>query len=251
MSSSQSAVVSRDDRDDDEGLLIHLMSYYGAYHNHKETMAFSIFGLEGAFFIGLFSFANWPESVVRMDKSTLIGIFVVVWVLFHGALRFQLRARRLAALISAALYDALSGRVELPFQRSAYAVATEDPVLKLVDEWLFPVRRAVRPSDVGFAPLPDGYLVKPRTIDAYRFHLAKHKSKAQTTLSDYALPIEYVSSAGSILMLAIVLLRVSTLTPSPAAKGPMPCDCSIATPAQPAASSPTELAIPASAAASR
>ena len=219
----------------DEALLTNLLNYYGTYHNHKETVAFSIFGLEGAFFIGLFSFANWPDTITRMDKTLLSAIFVLVWVLFHGALRFQLRYRRLAAIIVAALMDSLLGGVEQTFKKSDYAVASTDQKLIRIDEWLFPVRRAIRPSDVDLPALPDGARVLPKTIDAYRMHLARRKSDAQTNRTAYALPIEYVSTAGSMLMLAIALIRVITLAPLPEATGQCNCTATAPTPAASAA----------------
>ena len=62
-----------------------LLTFYATYHNQKETMAYSIFALEGAFFVGLFMLGNWPPTIEQMDRRQLSAIFIVTWFLFHTA----------------------------------------------------------------------------------------------------------------------------------------------------------------------
>ncbi len=69
MAASESSVSDKLKKERE--ILQDLIAFYGQYHNHKEQMAFSIFGLEGAFFIGLFLLGNWPQSIQGMDRTLL------------------------------------------------------------------------------------------------------------------------------------------------------------------------------------
>ncbi|PIW08784.1 MAG: hypothetical protein CO066_03380 [Comamonadaceae bacterium CG_4_9_14_0_8_um_filter_60_18] len=190
-----------------------LLGFYGQYHNHKEQMAFSVFGLEGAFFVGLFLLGNWPQTIESMNRITLSWIFVLVWVLFHLALRYQLRNRRLAAIMVAAYYDALTQKSDLVFERSRHTVVAASKIAQFADLWLLPVRGALRPSDVELAELVDGAKIRPATLSSYQYHLLKHKNLAAKSWTSYALPIEWITSLGSIVLLAIALLRVLQSVP--------------------------------------
>lgn len=190
-----------------------LLGFYGQYHNHKEQMAFSIFGLEGAFFVGLFLLGNWPQTIESMNRITLSWIFVLVWGLFHLALRYQLRNRRLAAIMVAAYYDALTQKADLIFERARQNVHAPCALAQLIDLWFLPVRGALRPSDVELAELVDGTSIRPATLSSYQYHLLKHKNIAARSWTSYALPIEWITSLGSIVLLAIALLRVLQSVP--------------------------------------
>jgi hypothetical protein len=183
------------------------LAMHSEYHNHKENMAFSIFGLEGAFFIGLFVFSQWPPYLQRVDNHHLAFLFVAVWVLFHSALRFQLRNRRIAAILVASYYDALAQRADLQYSRGQFAVYPDLPLDAFIDACLLPVRGKLRAADVEAAKPEDGEVVRPQSVTAFYYHLAKHKAVASTSWTKYAYPIDFLTSLGSIFLLLVALAR--------------------------------------------
>lgn len=185
-----------------------LLALYGQYHNHKEQMAFSVFGLEGAFFVGLFLLGNWPPAVERMNPIGLACIFVVVWILFHLALRYQLRNRRLAAIMVASYVDSLAQTEDILYERSAHAFSGVSSIVGFIDTTLVPMRGAFREADVDMPSFADGTIIRPATLRSFQYHLARHKTESAVSWTKYALPIEWIASAGSILLLGIALYRV-------------------------------------------
>lgn len=192
----------------DQEVLQAFLEMHSQYHNHKENMAYAIFGLEGAFFIGLFVFSRWPPELAKVSNYALAGLFVAVWILFHLALRFQLRNRRIAALLVASYYDALAQQSDLQFRRDDFVVYRDRLLDKLIDACLLPVRSVIRASDVDPGKLRNEETVQPRTLKAFYFHLAKHKAVASTSWVNYAYPIEWLTSFGSIFLLLVALYRV-------------------------------------------
>ena len=193
---------------DDRDVLQCFLEMHSQYHNHKENMAYAIFGLEGAFFIGLSVFSQWPPELAKVSSNHLAGLFVAVWILFHLALRFQLRNRRIAAMFVASYYDALAQQSDLQFRRDDFIVYRDHRLDKFIDTCLLPVRSVIRAADVDPAKLQDGEVVHPRTLKAFYYHLARHKSVASTSWVKYAYPIEWLASFGSIFLLFVALYRV-------------------------------------------
>lgn len=191
-----------------------MMELASVYHNHKEQMALSIFGLQGAVFVGLFLMNTWPTDVMAMGRRPMVVIFVVVWVLFHLALRYQLRNRRLAAITVAAYADALLQTEAIHFEKSSHAYRPPGWLARLTDRTFLPVRGALRSADVELADLPDGTDVLPRTRRSFQYHFAKHQNESAVSWTKYALPIEWLTSAGSIVLLIIVLYRVLSMKPA-------------------------------------
>jgi hypothetical protein len=196
--------------------LFQFLTLYSDYHNHKEQMALSIFGLEGAFFIGLFALGTWPPEVARMGSTSLAIIFVIVWALFHTALRYQLRNRRLAAIMCAACTDALTQGDDIVYEPSSHAYRAPTVVADLVDTFLVPVRGALRASDVDMPSAREGARIRPSTLLSYQYHLANRKNDSAASWTRYALPIEWLTTVGSGLLLGIALHRVLNLPPLPA-----------------------------------
>ena len=194
--------------------LLALLQLYSQYHNHKEQMALSIFGLEGAFFVGLFLLGTWPPEVKQMGGKSLAAIFVVVWILFHTALRYQLRNRRISAIMVAAYVDALVQEQDILFEASSHSYRKPHMLASIVDLTLFPVRGALRASDVDLPAVADGSILRPATLAGHQYHLAKHKNDSAVSWTKYALPFEWITSLGSILLLIIALYRVVSALPS-------------------------------------
>lgn len=195
-------------------MLFEFLSLQSDYHNHKEQMALSIFGLEGAFFIGLFALGTWPPEVARMGGSSLAVIFVIVWALFHTALRYQLRNRRLAAIMCAAYTDALTQEDDIIYEPSSHAFRPPSLAADLIDTFLVPVRGALRASDVDMPATIEGTLIEPSTLLSYQYHLATRKNDSAVSWTRYALPIEWLTTVGSGLLLGIALHRVLNLAPA-------------------------------------
>lgn len=182
--------------------------HYAIYHNHKEVMAYSIFALEGAFFLGLFLLGNWPPTVQAMPSGLLIAIFVVTWFLFHTALRFQLRNRRLAAIKVAALFDTLKQTEPVKYQASCMAPFKAHSVEAFFDTYFLPLRSTFREGDVDLIDIGDGQDIEPGTPEAEVFFEIKHRRAAQGSWRKYALPMEWIITIGSFSLLVIALLRV-------------------------------------------
>jgi hypothetical protein len=189
-----------------------IRSHYAEYHNHKETMAYSIFALEGAFFIGLFLLSTWPPSVQKMDRSLLALIFAITWMLFHSALRFQLRNRRLAAIFVAGSIDALTKSAEVSPADATHFAAPESNFLVIVDTYLFPVPGVVRNADISIgSPAPTEVAtqpISPNTVRALNHYLQVHQIESYTHTGRYGYPMEIITSLGSMFLLAVALLRV-------------------------------------------
>lgn len=183
-----------------------LLTHYANYHNHKETMAYSIFALEGAFFLGLLLLGNWPPSIERMDQDLLAAIFVITWVLFHFALRFQLRNRKLAAIKVAACIEALSLDAEIDVKNEDYLPKQATRFDELIDAFLLPTRNAFRTADIESSTELER--ISPGSLQAIQYFELKNKRAAQLKFGGYAIPIEWVTSVGSIFLLSIALLRV-------------------------------------------
>lgn len=204
--------LSKEIEERDYDLLKFMMQNYGTYHNHKELMAYSIFALEGGFFLGLFLLGTWPAAVAQMEHYQLASIFVVTWALFHTALRFQLRNRRLSAIYYAAYHDALTMTEDVTYKDRWLLEKTATRLDELVDIFLFPVRTSFRRGDVKPNDLDDGSLIRPQTLSAFQYHALEHKRRSMTGWQ-YALTIEWITSVGSVLMLGVALLRVYSVAP--------------------------------------
>jgi hypothetical protein len=210
MSDVKSPVNGNDER----SMLFEFLSLYSTYHNHKEQVALSIFGLEGAFFIGLFLLGTWPPEVTKMGRTSLAAIFVVVWALFHTALRYQLRNRRLAAIMCAAYVDALVQTDDILYEPTSHSTRPPTMLANTLDTFLLPVRGALRASDVDLPSVAEGTVIRPATLNSYQYHLAKHKNDSAVSWTKYALPIEWITTAGSGLLLGIALHRVLNALPA-------------------------------------
>jgi hypothetical protein len=193
----------------DKDVLLALLALQSSYHNHKETMAYSIFGLEGAFFIGLFVLGNWPPDLIKVPTQLLSLLFVLVWILFHLALRFQLRNRRLAAIQVAACLDALMQTRPEIYRRSNKRTRLNLPIESLIDACLVPVRGVLRDADVKNLEPADGDIIQPQTLSSLRFHQFVHRRIASESFTRYSFPIEMIASVGSIFLLVVALFRVS------------------------------------------
>lgn len=185
-----------------------LLGHYSSYHNHKEIMAYSIFGLEGAFFLGLFLMGNWPPSVESFSPLALSVVFIVTWFFFHTALRFQLRNRKLAAVKVAACMEALL--LQQPRKVSFLDTEPEQASRfdELLDTYLLPARNAFRTPDVDLECFDGECNIEPCSLGAIRYFELKNRLKAQKSWTGYAIPMEWITTIGSILLLVISLVRV-------------------------------------------
>ena len=192
----------------EQEVLQSFLQMHSQYHNHKENMAYAIFGLEGAFFIGLFWLAQWPQEVRAVPKHYLAGLFIAVWILFHLALRFQLRNRRIAAIFVASYYDALAQQSDHKYSRDDFLVYRDRRFNSFIDTCILPVRNVIRVADVAPGRLQHSEIICPRTLKSFYYHLSRHKSVASTSWFKYAYPIEWLASFGSIVLLFVALYRV-------------------------------------------
>lgn len=84
-----------------------LLPWNSTYHNHKETMAHVGIAVQIAFCTGILTLRSWPPNWV--GEVSIFGVsfsprflsffgFVLIWMLIHWFIRWQLRHRRFAAV---------------------------------------------------------------------------------------------------------------------------------------------------------
>ena len=179
-----------------------------AYHNHKEQMAYLIFGFEAAFFAGIFALGNWPPAVDQAPRSALALAIVLSWALFHTLLRYQLRLRRFAAISVAAIIDTLEQSATLTIKDKDIAVPVLGAWREFVDSLIWPVPRSIVVGDVGPAPLRAGTKIQPQTIPALYYHETIRRVDAMGKRKNYAQASEWIVTLGSLLLLAMAMYRV-------------------------------------------
>ncbi len=180
---------------------------YEIYHNHKEQMAYAIFGLEGAFFIGLFMLGNWPPGVRAISKEILSAVFAITWIMFHAALRFQLRNRRIAAILVSAFYDSYMYGFKKKDGENYDFPAPPGKFCSLIDRILMPCRGATYHPPYDLSQLEDNSSQK-QEINLLNSHLAHHLWQARSSWGAYAYPMEWITTIGSVFLLGVALLRV-------------------------------------------
>jgi len=171
--------------------------HYADYHNHKEAMAFSVFALEGAFFLGFVVLNSIPQDVARLGKEILIPLAGIVWILFHLVLRFQFRNRRIAALLVGAAFQAEQDVLQnIQAERTERRTPSRD--LDWIDTWFFPIRTTFRKGDTDF---DDTFPELANTIIK--------ASNEGSTGGRYGMLSEYITTFGSFFLLFIIVLRLS------------------------------------------
>ncbi len=191
----------------DKGRLEFGANLYETYHNHKEQMAYSIFALQGAFFIGLFLLGNWPPGVEALNREVLTFIFIVTWLLFHFALRFQLRNRRIAAILVSAFYDALMKETVATLEELP---KTPGMIGVFIDQFLLPVRKSTWADPICLRDMENVQerRIPPCTLEAFDIFLLHHLKAAQDSWKGYAYPMEWATTLGSLFLLLVAMVRV-------------------------------------------
>jgi len=188
--------------------LLAQMDRWTGYHNHKEQMAYAIFGFEAAFFAGIFVLRNWPPGVTALPAALLSVVILLMWLLFHTLLRFQLRMRRLAAINVAAVTEALEQQKAEAVDPQALQLPDAEGWKVLIDTFIWPVRRSVVLGDLQFECEAETNRIQPHTISALRVFEARHKIKAMNSSANYAQSAEWIVTLGSILLLVLAQCRV-------------------------------------------
>ncbi len=217
----------------DREYLFALLALNSTYHNHKEQAAYTILGVEGAFFLGLFLLGNWPPGVDSVPDWLLALAFGLTWVLFHSALRFQLRNRRLAAL----RVDALIRTLEDDCDREAKLTEVErhrpGRLMRFIDDTLWPVKTATIDGDLGEVALTDGAKLPRHSPAAYTYREATLKAEfAQKAAGKYGWMMEWIITGGSAFLLLAALTRIIF---DPGAPSDNPADRDLPVGATPAA----------------
>jgi len=99
-----------------EKFVRHLWSSIDSYHNHKENLAHAALVVMEGLVVGVLTRKQWPPTWIPDLELTewlcpqwaaFIG-FGILWLLLHIYMRWQLRKRRWAAIMSAGASRALS-----------------------------------------------------------------------------------------------------------------------------------------------
>ena len=184
-------------------LLELLLAQSETYHNHKETMAHAGVVLQIALVAGMVSVDHWPPPwvpEVHVSARLIIAVaFVALWLLIHVFVRWQLRNRRSAALTNAAFLRTLRKWATTPptdDDLKPYQVgSSQKPRVRIfLDEYLIPLPSATLHYDVDKVGYPSGMVQE--WIDQ------------ESNLGTRAVRAEWLLWIGSILILAIGLLRI-------------------------------------------
>lgn len=172
------------------------------YHNHKETMAHAGMALQLAFVVGILSISTWPPDwvyEVRLSPRFLsASAFVVIWLLIHVFVRWQLQNRRWAAFQNAALARTLrrwASETPNPDELISYKQPnhkTASAFLTFLD-YLVPCQSASLHNDVDMKDWPVGLV---------------REWQEQIRKGTGAVTAEWLLWAGSIFMLLMGLCRV-------------------------------------------
>jgi hypothetical protein len=114
----------------------------------------------------------------------------------------------------AAYVDALAQVDEIHFDPSSHSFRSSGLLTRLLDATLLPMRGALRTSDVDLPSLSEGITLHPASLASYQYHLARHKNESACSFTKYAFPIEWITSAGSVMLLLVALYRVLAATPT-------------------------------------
>ncbi|MEM1194477.1 MAG: hypothetical protein AAGH57_00105 [Pseudomonadota bacterium] len=182
------------------------------YHNHKEQMAYLIFGFEAAFFAGIFVLSNWPKVIDEAPKVVLVAGIVITWCMMHALLRFQLRLRRYSAISFAALVDTLEQQNSLTVKDRDIDVPTLSGLRTWIDSYVWPVQRSVVISDLEVGPLGAGTQIEPQSLHALRYHRTLRRIDAMSSPNRYAQGSEWIVTLGSMFLLLMALYRAIDLT---------------------------------------
>jgi hypothetical protein len=194
------------DRTIDLQLIETVRSHYADYHNHKETVAMSIFGVETAFCLGLFFLGARPLTMELIGVPALVFVVVVVWILFHTTLRFQLRNKRMAAIYVAASLDALWRRE--PPAIEGGKLHAEDRTSRFVDTFVWPrvgIFRTFDPSSLDSSAREAESSQSAAALDAW---IVRHEADSRMYPERYGYPIEVVVTLGSFFLLFLALCGV-------------------------------------------
>lgn len=184
-----------------------------SYHHHKETMANAGIVAQLGIVASIFSMQSLPSWVKpipwcnhNISPKYLIYIaFIMLWLLIHIFIRWQLRNRRWAAIFTAAIEETLKNWTysnPRPIDLKPYQEDTLKPKTKkeFIDKYIWPLRSAPLYSDVGVKGWPIGLM---QELDK--------KRDAFIRKDDDSIHPEWLLSFGSIFALIVGLVSICYL----------------------------------------
>lgn len=138
------------------------LSQMHSYHNHKETMAHAAILVALAFVGAVLSSSPWPPQWIPPVQVSSRGVAAVavtiVWLVIHVNMRWQMRARRVAALYVACLLKVLRRWADTPPSEEELkpyqdTIPSTHKIHFYVD-LLIPWKSARVPSDEGMQGYP-------------------------------------------------------------------------------------------------
>jgi hypothetical protein len=176
-----------------------LLGQYDTYHNHKELMAHAGLLLQVGLAAVVFSAEQWPpcwlDTFLHSQVAAAVGI-AIIWLFIHFFIRWQLRNRRGAAVLVAAIQKTLLSWVHSPPKKEDLepynAEEEHNRWFATVVDFLFPRPSARLHQDVE----KQGY---PIAL------VREWKQQAQEGTG--AVHSEWFLFFSSVIMLAVALLR--------------------------------------------
>ena len=178
-------------------VLEHLLLANGSYHHHKEIMAHGGVALQIAMFGWIMTRDTWPPLWLG-KPGAFVGV-LIIWLVLHVYIRWQLRLRRWAATQVDGLRRTLgrwSTRDIEPNELRAYEDGANGQSLR--DYWLdllFPRFGLTLPADDGKRDYPTG-LVSDLLL------VGNDEDRRQRLFL-----VEFLFFVGSMIMLVVVVLR--------------------------------------------
>ncbi len=146
------------------------MTQLQSYHNHKEAMAHAGFVVQLVLLTAIFGANTWPPcwmpDAIPKEITATIGI-VVIWLLIHIYIRWQLRQRRFAALFIKCAIQTLkdwenSGTGDMAYPKEISATPEVKKIYRCAD-YLLPCKKARVPMDEGLEGYPLDFTAKMKT----------------------------------------------------------------------------------------
>ncbi len=181
-------------------LLELMLSQTDTYHHHKETMANAGMVTQIAVVSGVLSLNKEQLGWVQTWCVPPVVMFILIWLLIHVFIRWQLRNRRWAALFSAALTCTLrEWAIKEPSSPDLdpYKLKINQPtcyLLEFLDKYVIPCRSILVPADVSREGWP--------TALVNEWNKREEESKKEIALEEWLLTV------GSFLTLFLGLMKI-------------------------------------------
>lgn len=139
--------------------LMQRLTQMESYHNHKETMAHAALALLVGIMSAMVGAKCWPPNWI-CSGGAIAGV-IIVWLIFHVYIRWQLQRRRYAAAFTNSAAATLASWAQTPptqqqLQPHRDNLQTDDGCLHWI-YLLFPIKKIFVKTDREYAHYPEDF----------------------------------------------------------------------------------------------